>query len=77
MIRLSTFVENKLIQISLIRPNLEDAKLMDYAMKTYGEFSLPGGIKKIKNILKHSIGKTCCHVGTFDLLTRISFLCNA
>jgi len=40
------FVENKLIQISLIRPNLNDAKLMDYAMKTYGEFSLPGGIKK-------------------------------
>ena len=42
------FVEDKLIQISLIRPNLNDSKLMDYAMKTYGEFSLPGGIKKLQ-----------------------------
>jgi hypothetical protein len=40
------FIENKLIQISLMRPNQNDARLMDYAMKTYGEFSLPGGIKK-------------------------------
>jgi len=42
------FLEDKLIQISLIRPNQNDARLMDYAMKTYGEFSLPGGIKKLQ-----------------------------
>ena len=40
------FVDKKLIQISLMRPNLNDAKLMDFAMKKYGSFPLPPGIKK-------------------------------
>ena len=29
-----------------MRPNLNDAKLMDFAMKKYGSFPLPSGIKK-------------------------------
>ena len=40
------FIKNKLTQISLFRPSFKDAKLMDYAMKRYGEFSIPAGIKK-------------------------------
>ncbi len=40
------FIDKKLIQISLMRPNLNDAKLMDFAMKEYGSFPLPSGVKK-------------------------------
>lgn len=40
------FVNNKLLQITLIRANLNDAKLLDFAMNSYGKFSLPSGIKK-------------------------------
>ena len=40
------FIENKLLQITLIRANLNDGKLMDYAMRSYGEFSLPAGVLK-------------------------------
>ena len=40
------FVDKKLIQISLMRPNLNDAKLMQFVMKKYGSFPLPSGVKK-------------------------------
>ena len=40
------FVNNKLLQITLMRANLNDARLLDFAMDSYGEFSLPSGIKK-------------------------------
>ena len=38
------YIENKLSQIQLYRPNMEDTKLMDFAMKKYGTFNLPTGI---------------------------------
>ena len=37
------YIENKLTRIQLYRPNMEDMKLMDYAMKKYGKFNLPYG----------------------------------
>jgi hypothetical protein len=40
------YVDKKLMQIRLERPNYNDAKLMDLAMKKYGIFSLPAGVKK-------------------------------
>ncbi len=40
------YVDKKLLQVRLERPNYNDAKLMDFAMKKYGTFSLPAGIKK-------------------------------
>lgn len=40
------FIDNQLLQISLIRANMNDAQLMNFAMKQYGEFPLPSGIKK-------------------------------
>ena len=40
------YIENKLSQIQLYRPNMEDAKLMDFAMKKYGKFNLPEGMPK-------------------------------
>ena len=40
------YIENKLSQIKLERPNMNDKKLMDYAMKKYGSFNLPEGMPK-------------------------------
>ena len=40
------YIDKKLSQIRLERPNYNDAKLMDLAMKKYGTFSLPAGVKK-------------------------------
>ena len=40
------YIENKLSQIQLYRPNMEDAKLMDFAMRKYGKFNLPEGMPK-------------------------------
>jgi len=40
------YVDKKLLQVRLERPNYNDAKLMDLAMKKYGTFSLPAGVKK-------------------------------
>ena len=40
------YIENKLSQIQLYRPNMEDTKLMDFAMKKYGTFNLPAGMPK-------------------------------
>ena len=41
------YIENKLSRIQLYRPNLQDHKLMDYAMNKYGKFDLPEGIPKV------------------------------
>ena len=38
------YIENKLSQIQLYRPNMDDMKLMDFAMKKYGKFNLPEGM---------------------------------
>ena len=40
------YIENKLTRIQLYRPNMEDSKLMDYAMGRYGSFNLPEGVPK-------------------------------
>ena len=40
------YIENKLTQIRLERNNMNDRKLMDYAMKKYGKFNLPRSISK-------------------------------
>ena len=40
------YIENKLSQIQLYRPNMNDMKLMDFAMKKYGKFNLPEGMPK-------------------------------
>ena len=40
------YIENKLTRIQLYRPNMEDSKLMDYAMGKYGFFNLPEGMPK-------------------------------
>ena len=40
------YIENKLSQIQLYRPNMEDTKLMDFAMRKYGKFNLPEGMPK-------------------------------
>jgi len=40
------YIENKLNRIQLYRPNMEDSKLMDYAMGKYGSFNLPEGVPK-------------------------------
>ena len=40
------YIENKLTQIRLERNNMNDRKLMDYAMKKYGKFNLPLSISK-------------------------------
>ena len=42
------YIENKLARIQIYRPNKQDTKLMDFAMKKYGEFSLPEGLPKIR-----------------------------
>ena len=40
------YIENKLNRIQLYRPNMDDSKLMDYAMGKYGSFNLPEGVPK-------------------------------
>ena len=40
------YLENKLSRIQLYRPNMEDSKLMDYAMNKFGKFKLPEGLPK-------------------------------
>ena len=40
------YIENKLTRIQLYRSNMEDSKLMDYAMSKYGSFNLPEGVPK-------------------------------
>ena len=42
------YIENKLTRIQLYRPNMEDSKLMDYAMGKYGFFNIPVGMPKIR-----------------------------
>ena len=42
------YIDNKLSQIQLYRPLINDSKLMNFAMKKYGEFSLPEGLPKNK-----------------------------
>jgi len=42
------YIENKLSRIQLYRPNMEDSKLMDYAMSKYGKFNLPEGLPKTR-----------------------------
>ena len=42
------YIENKLTRIQLYRPNMEDSKLMDYAMGKYGKFNLPEGLPKTR-----------------------------
>ena len=42
------YIENKLSQVQLYRPNMNDTKLMDFAMKKYGTFNLPAGMPKQK-----------------------------
>lgn len=42
------YVENQLSQVRIERPNMNDTKLLDYSMKTYGEFSLPANVNKIR-----------------------------
>jgi hypothetical protein len=41
------YIENKLSQIQLYRPNMQDTKLMDFAMNNYGKFNLPEGLPKL------------------------------
>ena len=41
------YIENELSQIQLYRPNMQDTKLMDFAMKKYGKFNLPEGLPKL------------------------------
>ena len=42
------YIDNKLSQIQLYRPLINDSKLMDFAMNKYGKFSLPEGLPKNK-----------------------------
>ena len=41
------YIENKLSQIQLYRPYMQDTKLMDFAMNNYGKFNLPEGLPKL------------------------------
>ena len=41
------YIENKLSQIQLYRPNMQDTKSMDFAMNNYGKFNLPEGLPKL------------------------------
>ena len=38
------YIEDKLTRIQLYRPNMNDSKVMDYAMGKYGFFNLPVGM---------------------------------
>ena len=42
------YIDNKLSQIQLYRPLINDSKLMDFAMNKYGKFNLPEGLPKKK-----------------------------
>ena len=42
------YIDNKLSQIQLYRPLINDSKLMDFAMSKYGKFNLPEGLPKNK-----------------------------
>ena len=42
------YIDNKLSQIQLYRPLINDSKLMDFAMYKYGKFNLPEGLPKNK-----------------------------
>ena len=42
------YIDNKLSQIQLYRPLINDSKLMDFAMNKYGKFNLPEGLPKNK-----------------------------
>ena len=42
------YIDNKLSQIQLYRPLINDSKLMDFAMKKYGKINLPEGLPKNK-----------------------------
>ena len=42
------YIDNKLSQIRLERPNMNDAKLLDFAMEKYGKFNLPANVNKIQ-----------------------------
>ena len=42
------YIDNKLSQIQLYRPLINDSKLMNFAMKKYGKFNLPEGLPKNK-----------------------------
>ena len=40
------YVDDKLVEVRLERNNMNDMKIMDYAMKKFGKFNLPSGPKK-------------------------------
>ena len=40
------FMDNKLVLITFLRGNMDDAALLDFAMLKYGSFNLPIGIEK-------------------------------
>ena len=61
------YIENKLTQIRLERNNMNDRKLMDYAMKKYGKFDLPLSISK-----QNWRGSQNWKIGN-DLITYIIF----
>ena len=61
------YIENKLTQILLERNNMNDRKLMDYAMKKYGKFDLPLSISK-----QNWRGSQNWKIGN-DLITYIIF----
>ena len=42
------YIDNKLSQIQLYRPLINDSKLMDFVMNKYGKFNLPEGLPKNK-----------------------------
>jgi hypothetical protein len=42
------YIEDKLSQVQLLRANMNDNKLMDYAMSKYGTFNIPEGLPKNK-----------------------------
>ena len=42
------YIEDKLSQVKLLRANMNDNKLMDYAMSKYGSFNIPEGLSKNK-----------------------------
>ena len=50
------YIENKLSQIQLYRPNMQDTKLMDFAMNNYGKFNLTRRLTKINVAWKLSMG---------------------
>ena len=63
------YIENKLTQIRLERNNMNDRKLLDYAMKKYGKFNLPQSIPKEKWRGSHywRIGNDLIIYAVFDI----------